>query len=525
MNTKERIARILLILAGVGLAASILLALVKIAALMGVYNPGQLDVTRWLQLSLGITVILAAVFAILDPERVRVFLTGRQAHYGSNAALSIIAFSLILFLVNWYVYRNPVSKDLTADQANTLAPETVELLGTLTKEVKALAFYSTGSLSTEDRTLLDLFSQNSNGLFTYQVIDPQLDPLTAEQYSATDGSIVFQMGESTEQAAFATEDEFDAALIRLLYPADRVIYFLSGHGEASLEGFDEFSLSRVKSALEGKNYTVKPLNLIASPAIPEDALAIVIAGPLQPVSQDEVDLLKAYLDGGGSLIVEMEPLPLTDFGDAPDPLSQYLETGWGVTFENNVVVDTATNQPLIAVASEYATHPITDKLRGVVAVFPTARSVKLAQVSEYIEQIELIRTGENSWGESDLVKLDTEGVTDFDEGADLIGPVALAAVAENYENNARLVVFGDSEFAQDGMYDTYGNGSLLINTIDWAAQQEDLIALTPKNRVERIYNLPTQGQTLAILLGSVCLIPLLVIVAGAAAWVRRKRRG
>ncbi len=522
---KNKIARITLILAGVGLAASILLALVKIAALLGVYNPGQDNITRWLQLSLGITVLLAAVFAILDPERVRLFLTGRQAHYGSNALLSIIAFALILFLVNWFTYQNPKSWDLTETKANTLAPETIELLGSLTQEVKALAFYSTGSMGTEDRTLLDLFSQNSNGMFTYQVIDPQLDPLTAERYGASDGTIVFQMGESTEQAAFSTEDEFDAALIRLLYPAERVIYFLAGHGEASLDGFDEFSLSRLKGALEGKNYTVKPLNLIASPAIPEDALAIVIAGPLQPVSQEEVDLLKAYLDGGGSLIVEMEPLPLTDFGDSPDPLSQYLETDWGVTLENDVVVDTATNQPLIAVASEYAAHPITDKLRGVVAVFPTARSLKLAGINDNLDPVELIRTGENSWGETDLVKLDTEGVTEFNEGADLIGPVALAVVVENYENSARLVVFGDSEFAQDGMYDTYGNGSLLINTIDWAAQQEDLIALTPKNQVERIYNLPSQGQTLTIVLGSVCLLPLLVVGAGAAAWVRRKRRG
>jgi ABC-type uncharacterized transport system involved in gliding motility auxiliary subunit len=525
MKNKQRIAQILLILSGVGLAASVILALVKVAALLGVYNPGQDNITRWLQLSLGVTVLLAAVSAILDPERVRRFLTGRQAHYGSNALLTSISFVLILFLVNWYVYQNPVSKDMTEDKSNTLAPETIELLGSLPQEVKALAFFATGSLTTEDQNLLDQFSRNSNDKFTYEIIDPQLDPLTAEQYSATDGTVVFQMGESTEQAAFVTEDEFDSALIRLLYPANRVIYFLAGHGEASLDGVDEFSLSRVRAALEGKNYTVKPLNLIASPIIPEDALAIVVAGPLQPVSQGEVDLLKAYLDAGGSLVVEMEPLPLTDFGDSPDPLSQYLETDWGVTLEDNVVVDTATNQPLIAVASEYAAHPITDKLRGVVAVFPTARSLTLTQVNDNLDPIELIRTGENSWGEKDLVKLDSEGLTEFDEGTDLIGPVALAAAVENYANNARLVVFGDSEFAQDGMYDTYGNGSLLINTIDWAAQQENLIALTPKNRIERVYNLPSQAQNLAIMLGSVCLIPLLVIVAGTAAWVRRKRRG
>ena len=95
-----------------------------------------------------------------------------------------------------------------------------------------------------------------------------------------------------------------------------MVYFLTGHGERDIEQAGETSMTRAKTTLESKNYTVKTLNLLAENQIPEDASLIVIAGPLQPVSEEEVQLLKDYLASGGSLIVMEDPTALTEFGDA-----------------------------------------------------------------------------------------------------------------------------------------------------------------------------------------------------------------
>src|SRR6185369_1715771 len=106
------------------------------------------------------------------------------------------------------------------------------------------------------------------------------------------------MGEKKEIASFASETELTSTLIRLISGKPRAVYFLEGHGEAVLESAngDEISYSIAKGTLEAKNYTVKGLNLLTADGIPEDALAIIIAGPQKPVSQREVDLLKKYVD-------------------------------------------------------------------------------------------------------------------------------------------------------------------------------------------------------------------------------------
>jgi len=59
----------------------------------------------------------------------------------------------------------------------------------------------------------------------------------------------------------------------------------------------------LRETLENKNYTVKTLNLLADNRIPDDAKAVIIAGPMQPLSPAEVGLLNKYAQQGGALII------------------------------------------------------------------------------------------------------------------------------------------------------------------------------------------------------------------------------
>jgi hypothetical protein len=83
-------------------------------------------------------------------------------------------------------------------------------------------------------------------------------------------------------------------------------------------------MTRALATLESKNYAVKTLNLLVDNKIPEDAEVIIVAGPLKPVSDDEVRLLKDFLANGGSLIVMQDPSIVTEFGEVEDPLSKML---------------------------------------------------------------------------------------------------------------------------------------------------------------------------------------------------------
>ena len=87
------------------------------------------------------------------------------------------------------------------------------------------------------------------------------------------------------------------------------------------------------------------------------------------------------------------------------------------------------------------------------------------------------------------------------------------------------MVFGNSHFFRNEGFDAYANGEVFTNAVDWAAQESDLINITPRTPVTRTFNSPGQLGFIAILLGSIFLIPGLVLVAGISSWLARRRQG
>ncbi len=493
------------------------------AAGLATVNP---DIVKNGLLFSGLSIILGlAVTAILDPEGTRRFLVGRHAQYGSNSAITLLALVGILIFINALAYQNPKSWDLTEDRSNTLAPETIEILGSLPQPVVARAYYTARLSNDKTQKLFERFAQNAGENFSYEFIDPELNPISAQADGVErDGTIILAMGAQQEQVTYATEQELDAALLRLINPETRVIYFLTGHGEHSIEEPSDTALTQVAGGLQKKNYTVKTLNLQGEGKIPEDAKVIVLAGPQIPLVESEVQLLDAWLKSGGSLIVMYEPLPLTRFGDTPDPLVGLL-ANWGVILNNDFIIDPNVNPPSFAVsdAAAYAQHAITEKLMGVNSIFPTARSLTVGGGSDDVRATPLVVTGSNAWGETDFASIDQNQV-EYVEGQDHPGPLTLVVASENATTGGRLIVFGDSEFAADVFY-SRGNADIFINAVDWAAEQENLINLTPKPTMPRSFKAPGTLSLIGIVLTSLCLIPLLVIGGGAWAWFARRRRG
>lgn len=505
-----------------------ILAAVVSAGLYIVYREFNLP----LQISLALVVLGLAAFVILDPERVRQALTGRQARYGSNAVVMSLAFIGILGVVNYLIYQNPKRWDLTENQQFTLAPETLDTLESLPQPVQATAFFTQRTPSDTAEGLLDQYEFKSDGNFDYEFVNPEADPVAAQQAGITrDGTVVLRLGERQETVTIVSERELTAALIRLLNPESPAVYFLIGHGEYNPEELNERAYSQAKLALEGKNYTVQTLNLLAANQIPEDAEVIVIAGPQQPVSEGEVEQLKDYVANGGALIVMEEPLPVTEFGDRPDPLAEYLSSDWGIQLGQDMVVDLTSSQPFIAVANQYGSHPITEKMPTLDAFFPTVRSVVSGETQGDNRLVELVLTANQSWAETDLDALTnvdpgSQGPQiNPDEGVDLIGPVSLAVAGESTTSSARVVVFGDADFANDTFYSQYGNGDLFVNAVDWATEQEDLINLTPKESTNRLLIPPQPVAMNLILLGTIFVIPGIVLISGIGVWIQRRRRG
>ncbi len=527
-STAPRYAIIGLVLAGLGCVATGLLALVQGTVALKLFtpaNPGSLP--QWILISVAAMILGLALYGILNPAGVRRFASGRQAHYGSNALVMSLAFLGIIFVINLLVFQNPKSWDFTEGQQHTLAPQTIQALAALPDKVTAIAFYTAQTPSDTARQLLTDLKSNSKGKFDFRFADPTTDPILARQYGITaDGKIVLTMGNLKETASFTDENSLTQAMIQLISPEARAVYFLTGHGEPDINGTETSSLSRARETLESKNYTVKALNLAATNKIPDDAKAIVVAGPANALLDQEVVLLKAYVDKGGSLIVLEDPTPFTKMGTTPDPLAAYLQTDWGVTLDNDVVIDLTSNQPFNAISSSYSTTAAITQHMTTVTIMPQSRSLTVAKtLPKDVTVTPLILTSSQSWGETDLSSLQSNQQIAYDPASDIAGPVTLAASGENASTRGRVVVFGNSVFTTNKGFDAYANGDIFTNSLDWAAQQGNLINITPRTPITRTFNPPAQLPFILILLSSVILIPGLIVVAGVSNWLARRRQG
>jgi ABC-type uncharacterized transport system involved in gliding motility auxiliary subunit len=492
----------------------------------------QKQLTTYVQASLAVGLLGLAVAMLLNPGAVQVWLRGRQARYGSNVAVMVAALVGILVMVNYLVVKNPKRWDLTENQINTLAPESIEALKQLPAPVKAIGFYTTRFASAQETAqgLLEEYRIASDGKFTFEFHDPVGDPTLANQYEITrDGTIVLVQGENKEEINSASEDLITGALVRLSNPGTRTIYFVTGHGEHELDGTDEAGLSTVADLLKKQNYDLKPLDLNITTTVPSDARAVVVAGPLVPLTQGEVDLLKAYVDRGGSMVVMLDPLIQTQTPvTVTEPLVTYLAADWGVRVDNDVIVDlynSFSGQPYFPTNAGYGTSPITSRLQNIKTVFPVARSVAALEGTTGrpgFTYVSLITLDPGVWGETNFESLSGTQAP-VQDPTDIAPPLNAAETAENSATQSRVVVFGDSDFASNSFANQGANANLFVSAVNWATVEESLINLTPKTPTQRTLNLTNALTVNLIAALTIIVMPLMVLVFAGIVWFQRRR--
>jgi ABC-type uncharacterized transport system involved in gliding motility auxiliary subunit len=484
----------------------------------------------WVQLGLGVAVVAIAAAVLLDPDRIRSIFAARQGRYGTNALITSLAFIGMLAVLNTITNQSTLRLDLTEDRQFSLTDETQLLLEQLEQDVRLIGFYTPQRVDQRDAILplLEEFELQSEGKVSYSFIDPHQDPIAADQYGINqDGSIAVVIDQASQVIDFPSEVEITSAILRLANPEERIVYFLTGHGQRELTSTTIDGLYQLNQSLLSKNYQVESLSLQDETSIPDDALLLVHAGPLVSMTSEEVELIAAYLDQGGSFVLLQDPNLETNIQSEVDPLAGYIAEGWGIALMDDLVINPESLLPQYAVglASSYAVHPITQRLQGLDTLFPTARSLQTEILEgSSVTLTPIVFSSVNAWGETGLDFDSEEQVIEFNESEDAQGPVTLVVAGEDASTGARLVVFGDSGFAANSDFLNYGNGNLIVNCIDWAARQEQLINITPRQITQRQVIPPTRQSLIFIIFISLVLLPGAVIFMGASIWWRRRKQ-
>jgi ABC-type uncharacterized transport system involved in gliding motility auxiliary subunit len=475
----------------------------------------------------------------------------RGTRYGLNTALVLMLFLAIVVVVEALAIRHNVRVDLTEGRRHSLSDQSIKLLRSLENDVHAVAFYRTdepGKAAAQD--LLAQYAQVSPK-FRFEVVDPDRHPGMAKRYGITvTATVVVESGGKEEKFQGAEEEKITNALVKLLRKEKRVLYFVGGHGEASLESSGRQGLSLVKEALTKVDYEVRPLVLLREREVPKDAAVLVIAGPQSDLLPTELQLIEAYVKRGGNLLVLLDPFTAPGLTD--------LLKKYGIVIGKDVIIDVdpvsrvLSGDYLLPVVTQYEPHPITKDFTKdaiVATILPYARTVDaVTEPPKGIIVQVLARTSPGSWAETDKAGLD-RGQARFDEGRDRQGPLPVAAVATIEvttddgrpmtdggksektvngerstvnEKKGRIVAYGTSAFMQNTYVNLAGNRDLLLNSVSWLAEEEQLIAIRPRQAKFTPLVL-TANQARLAFWGILVLPPLATIGTWVVVFIRRRR--
>ncbi len=517
------------LLGGLGLVA---VAFGLLSALVAIFQP--VTDLSWLvgNLAIGVVLLSASLFVGFDSvrEHLRSGGTRRAGKYGGSAILSTLLGIILLGMLGFLADRHPLRLDWSEDRINTLTEQSLDLLSRIEGDVRLRAFFLESEMPAAS-DLLDRYAYASDRV-TLEFIDPNSVPMLVEDLELDPEALArglarVEIGDAAVVVTEFEESEVTNALLKLTRSGGKRVYFLDGHNErlianqAGEAAEAKESAGRAADALRNETYGVESLNLASRGDVPEDADVLVVAGPTRVLFEHELDALRRYMDGGGSLLLLIDPRAQTNLYD--------LLGEWGVALGDDVVVDQSLalfGQATSPFAAGYSPdHPITAEMRET-TLFPMVRSVAARADSESRYEA-IVLSGEDSWAERDLDGWRRTGRAVFDE-RDLTGPVPIALAGSPNssagDDEARLVVVGDSDFASNEFIESFRNRDLFLNAVNWLMGDIEQISLRP--RLARASRFRLDGaQFRRIQYLSLFVLPEAIAVLGVFTWWLRRESG
>lgn len=392
----------------------------------------------------GIGGALLALYLYLDRDAVGNVAKARNTSLvGGSFLLVALALGLAIAL-NVLGKRYDKSLDWTTNKVFTLSDQSVQVAQGLDQPIEILGFFTYMSVeqgeSFEER--VNAFSEHTD-LLNLTMIDPEQEPLVAQQYGVTStyGTVVLVMGDKQQRMESEfTEEALTNALINLTSGKDHVLCFTTGHGERDVDDdYGETGLGGVTVRLEGTNYVIQPYNPLKQGDVPAECEVVVVAGAMSDFLAPELEVLARYVAQGGALMVMFENFQSNGglVTIASPALAADMER-YGIRVGDDLVIEqdpqnmqAGLDPSIVLLLQENMDfHPIVTGLEAV--ILSLVRSVEAVDPAPAHLNVQILgRTSVDSWAESDPLGSGVEGpVPDGDERIGEIGVMAVAEVTD-----------------------------------------------------------------------------------------------
>lgn len=375
-----------------------------------------------------------------------------------------------------------------------------------------------------------------------------------EELSVKEGyrGIAFAYKGNTRQIAVVQDTaglEYEITTILKELTGDRLaVGLLTGHDEPTAEQGLKLLNERAKT------YSFRSVDLSGGEReVPREIRALLVVGPTKEINERELRRIDQYLMRGGSVgiftgsvKVDIETAPNFTGTAATHGLNRLLE-GYGIRMGNNLAFDAQCVRlpargpggfpvllpypawPVISFNEQQSAHPTAFRLPQIVMPFASTLSRPRLRPGKNIRVTDLMRTTEQSWLQTGTYELDPSqrwapggrtGPFTLAIAADGRLPSAFAGhpsssssdgdsgggdiqAPERAERDARLLVVGSAGFSDDAVIgflsrmqrsETPSNLAFLLNSVDWLAQDADLVAVRAKEVEDPEIEVPRELQ-------------------------------
>lgn len=495
----------------------------------------------------------------------------KGAPHGLNTIVGSVAFLGICVMAFAFVQRWDVSWDLTQEGRRELAPQSVQVLESLTEDVTAYClFIQSGDERTRTAQQKTIRFLERCQLYTDKLIieeiDPQVDTLRVQQLEimrlSNVGAVILKSGTRkkdiplTAISARLEERDFTNALINVSRKVIPQIYFLGGHDGVDITSQDPKMGGHIfPQILLRESYKVAEFVIPANnPHLPDDCSLFIINNYGPDLAPYEVEVLDAYIQNGGRLLCLTDVHRYEDAGvQNREQLRPWLKNRFGVDIVSDILVSPAAKGYTINFIPDFrllgdfefeetpefrgsfhAAHPITRTFDQYL-VMNNVCSVRLTDpMPEKVTGMTIIRSTPDTWGETNVQGLlQNPPQPPARDGSDTPGPnsVAVAVTMRNdapsmdggRSNDGRIVVIGDADLSRNESA-TPGSAStnMLLNAIAWLTENDDLIGIRATGQEEQPMILSDEEKRSVAWLASLGAVQLIGL-AGLITWVIRRR--
>ena len=229
---------------------------------------------------------------------------------------------------------------------------------------------------------------------------------------------------------------------------------------------------------------------------------------------------------GGNLLWLSDPVSSALSVDSNQKLLPSLAEQLGLSWIGGTIIDAnqelrsilGIQHPAIIPVVEYQQHEVTDELKNQ-TLFPFASGIAIATPEKW-QARPLFYSLPGAW--SEVGDLSGKSVVFDSASGDTKGPLLIAASLVkklDKENQQRVVIIGDSDFASNVYIGNGGNLTLIVSVLQWLAHDDQRISMLPYQPPDM--SIEFSNTEIATLAASYLLVvPLSVLLIGIFIGIR-----